>query len=111
METKHTLKNAEKQTAKALRTMKHKLVKEIINEAKDNISEAMKELTWAFDRVNSIVSMDGYEQTGYRKEQPQQMLKEITNDFSHALFEVSFLNNLLSRLEGQIVLDNRERNS
>jgi hypothetical protein len=91
--------------------MKHKLVKEIIDEAKGNISEAMKELTWAFDRVNSVVSMDGYEKTGYRKEQPQQMLKEITKDFSHALFEVSFLQNLLSRLDGQIRLDNRERNS
>lgn len=91
--------------------MKHKLVKEKINEVKGKIAQAVIELTWAFDQVNSIVSMDGYDETGYRKDQPQKMLKEIIEDFSHALFEVSFLNNLVSRLESQIVLDQREKNS
>jgi hypothetical protein len=91
--------------------MKHKLVKETINDAKGNIEDAMMELSWAFERVNSIVSMDGYDQTGYRKDQPQQMLKEILNDFSAALFQVSFLNNLVSRLEGQILLDQREKSN
>jgi hypothetical protein len=91
--------------------MKHKLVKETINDAKGNIEDAMRELSWAFERVNSIVSMDGYDQTGYRKDQPQQMLKEILNDFSTALFQVSFLNNLVSRLEGQILLDQREKSN
>jgi len=91
--------------------MKHKLVKEKISEAQGNIAQAIIELTWAFDRVNSIVSMDGYDGTGYRKDQPQKMLKEIVNDFSHALFEVSFLKNLVSRLESQVVLDQREKNS
>jgi len=55
--------------------------------------------------------MDGYDQTGYRKDQPQQMLKEILNDFSTALHQVSFLNNLVSRLESQILLDQREKSS
>jgi ABC-type uncharacterized transport system substrate-binding protein len=91
--------------------MKHKLVKEKINEVKGKIAQAVIELTWAFDQVNSIVSMDGYDETGYRKDQPQKMLKEIIEDFSHALFEVSFLDNLVSRLESQIVLDQREKNS
>ena len=91
--------------------MKHKLVKEKINEVKGKIAQAVIELTWAFDQVNSIVSMDGYDETGYRKDQPQKMLKEIIEDFSKALFEVSFLGNLVSRLESQIVLDQREKNS
>jgi hypothetical protein len=91
--------------------MKHKLVKETINDAKGSIEDAMRELSWAFERVNSIVSMDGYDQTGYRKDQPQKMLKEILNDFSTALFQVSFLNNLVSRLEGQILLDQREKSN
>jgi len=91
--------------------MKHKLVKEKINEVKGKIAQAVIELTWAFDQVNSIVSMDGYDETGYRKDQPQKMLKEIIEDFSKALFEVSFLDNLVSRLESQIVLDQREKNS
>lgn len=91
--------------------MKHKLVKEKINEVKGKIAQAVIELTWAFDQVNSIVSMDGYDETGYRKDQPQKMLKEIIENFSHALFEVSFLHNLVSLLESQIVLDQREKNS
>jgi ABC-type uncharacterized transport system substrate-binding protein len=91
--------------------MKHKLVKEKINEVKGKIAQAVIELTWAFDQVNSIISMDGYDETGYRKDQPQKMLKEIIEDFSKALFEVSFLDNLVSRLESQIVLDQREKNS
>ena len=100
-----------KQKRKDTERMKHKLVKETINDAKGNIEDAMRELSWAFERVNSIVSMDGYDQTGYRKDQPQQMLKEILNDFSTALFQVSFLNNLVSRLEGQILLDQREKSN
>ena len=92
-------------------TMNKKLVKEVIEEAKEDIGHALIDLTSAFKKVDTIVQMDDYNKTGYSKTQPEQMLKEIVGDFSHTIFAVAFLQNLVNRLSGQILLDERERNT
>ena len=91
--------------------MNKKLVKEAIEEAKEDIGHALIDLTSAFEKVNTIVQMEGYNKTGYSKTQPEQMLKDIVGDFSHTLFAVAFLQNLVNRLGGQVLLDERERNT
>jgi hypothetical protein len=91
--------------------MNKKLVKEAIEEAKEDIGHALFDLTTAFEQVSKIVQMEGYNKTGYLKTQPEQMLKDIVGDFSHTLFAVAFLQNLVNRLSGQILVDERERNT
>ena len=91
--------------------MNKKLVKEAIEEAKEDIGQALIDLTSAFGKVNTIVQMEDYNKTGYSKTQPEQMLKEIVGDFSHTLFAVAFLQNLVNRLSGQVLIDERERNT
>ena len=92
-------------------TMNKKLVKEAIEEAKEDIGHALIDLTYAFEKVNTIVQMEDYNKTGYSKTQPEQMLKEIVGDFSHTLFAVAFLQNLVNRLSGQILVHEREGNT
>ena len=36
---------------------------------------------------------------------------DIVGDFSHTLFAVAFLQNLVNRLSGQILVDEREKNT
>ena len=91
--------------------MNKKLVKEAIEEAKEDIGHALIDLTSAFEQVSKIVQMEGYNKTGYLKTQPEQMLKDIVGDFSHTLFAVAFLQNLVNRLSGQILVDEREKNT
>ena len=91
--------------------MNKKLVKEAIEEAKEDIGHALIDLTSAFEKVNTIVQMEGYNKTGYSKTQPEQMLKDIVGDFSHTLFAVAFLQNLVNRLGGQVLIEERERNT
>jgi len=91
--------------------MNKKLVKEAIEEAKEDIGHALIDLTSAFEQVSKIVQMGDYNKTGYSKTQPEQMLKDIVGDFSHTLFAVAFLQNLVNRLSGQILVDEREKNT